>query len=116
MVETPTKVSKNERFLTMAMGVALASQCKFRHGAVVVKHGKVLGGSPNLSKNNPRYVDPKHCQIHAEVAALKKAGWPVRATVYVARINGQNQARLSKPCSACQKVLDAHKAKVIWTT
>ena len=110
------KLSKDKRYLTMAMGLALDSKCKFRHGAVVVKHGKVLGGSPNLYKNDPKYVDPKHCQIHAEIAALKKAGWPVRATVYVARINGQGYSRLSKPCANCQEVLDNYKAKVVWTT
>jgi len=106
---------RDERFLTLAMGYALQSQCKFRHGAVVVRHGKVLGGSSNLWKNDPAFVDPKHCQIHAEIAALKKAGWPRRATVYVARINGSGTPRLSKPCANCQEVLDSLKSKVVWT-
>lgn len=108
--------TKNDiRFLQMAMGVALGSNCKFRHGAIVIKHGRVLGFSPNLYKNDPRNVNPKYCQIHAEVAALKKAGWPIRATVYVARINGRGEPRLSKPCADCQKTLNTHKAKVVWT-
>lgn len=109
------KTSKEERFLTMAMGVALSSKCKFRHGAIVVKHGKVLGASPNLYKNDPRNVNPKYCQVHAEIAALKRAGWPSRATIYVARVNGLGYARLSKPCSNCQEVLNSYKAKVVWT-
>lgn len=97
------------------MGVALESTCKFRHGAIVVRHGTVLGSSPNLWKNDPKYVNPKYCQIHAETAAMKRAGWPTKVTVYVARVNGHGQARLSKPCANCQEVLDAHKVKVVWT-
>jgi deoxycytidylate deaminase len=110
------ELTKSEhRFLQMAMGVALESKCRFRHGAVVVKHGTVLGSSPNIYKNDPKNVDYQHSQIHAEIAALKKAGWPSRVTVYVARVNGFGTARLSKPCANCQEVLDAHKVKVVWT-
>lgn len=110
-------LSKNDlRFLQMAEGVATQSNCKFRHGALVVKHGKILGSSPNLWKNDPKYIESKHCQIHAEIAALKKAGWPSKVTVYVARINTKGESRLSKPCANCQEVLDAYKIKVIWTT
>lgn len=97
------------------MGVALESRCKFRHGAIVVKHGKILGSSPNLYKNDPKYVDWEYSQVHAEIAALKKAGWPSRVTVYVARVNGFGQRRLSKPCANCQAVLDSYRVKVIWT-
>ncbi len=111
------ELSKNEqRFLQMAMGVALESKCKFRHGAIVVKHGTILGSSPNLYKNDPKNVDFHYSQVHAEIAALKRAGWPTKVTVYVARVNGFGTARLSKPCANCQEVLDAHKVKVIWTT
>lgn len=106
---------KDTRFLSVAMGVATQSQCKMRHGAVVVKHGRILGASPNLYKNNPKYVDHKHSQIHAEIAALRKAGWPTKSTVYVARINGFGESRLSKPCANCQEVLDQFKTKVVWT-
>ena len=106
---------KDSRFLLIAMGVATQSRCKFKHGAIVVRHGKILSSACNQIKNDPKYVDPKHCQIHAEIAALKKAGWPSKVTVYVARVNGFGTARLSKPCANCQEVLDAHKVKVIWT-
>lgn len=107
--------SKDQRFLDMACGVALESACKFRHGAVVVKHGHILGSSTNVQKNDPLYVDWKHSQIHAEIAAMKKAGWPTKATIYVARVNGKGEARLSKPCANCAEVLDQFKMKVIYT-
>lgn len=81
----------------------------------MVKHGTILSHSPNIWKNDPKYVNPKFCQIHAEVAAMKRAGWPTKVTVYVARVNGHGQARLSKPCANCQEVLDSYKVKVVWT-
>lgn len=106
---------KMQRFLDMAAGVALESECKFRHGAIVVMHGRVRGSSPNLYKNDPRYVDHRHSQIHAEIAAMKKAGWPRRATIYVARVNGHGETRLSKPCANCAEILEEFRCKVIWT-
>lgn len=108
-------MSKDERFLALAMGVALTSKCRFKHGCVIVKHGHILGVSPNIMRNNPRNVDHKHCSIHAEISAMRKAGWPIRATAYVARINGQGEPRLSKPCANCEIVLEEFKIKSIWT-
>jgi tRNA(Arg) A34 adenosine deaminase TadA len=104
-----------EKFLERAIGVALTSTCRHKHGAVIVRHGKVLGASPNKSRNNPRYVDWTYASIHAEIAALKRAGWPRKATVYVARVNGLGQPRLSKPCANCQAVLDEYRIKVVHT-
>lgn len=103
------------RFLGMAMGVALTSSCRQKHGAVVVHHGKVLGLSPNISKNDPKYVDWHSASVHAEIAALRKARWPRKATLYVARTNRFGEPRLSKPCQACQLVLDTYRIKVVHT-
>lgn len=110
-----TRTATTNRFLGMACGVALTSECRFRHGAVVVRHGHVLGVGCNVQKNDPKYVDHVHSQIHAEIAALKRAGWPMKATIYVARVNGDGESRLSKPCANCQAVLRAYKCKVFWT-
>lgn len=108
-------MTRTNRFLEMAAGVALTSACKFRHGAVVVKHGHVLGVACNVQKNDPKYVDHQHSQIHAEIAAMKKAGWPTKATIFVARVNGDGTPRLSKPCANCQEILDEYRCKVFWT-
>lgn len=107
--------AKDQKFLDMAMGVALTSECRMKHGAVVVKHGHVLGFSANIWRNNPKNVDPEFCSVHAEIAALRKAGMPKKATVYVARVNNHGEPRLSKPCANCQEVLDGLKAKVYYT-
>lgn len=102
--------------MAMALGVALTSRARFRHGAVVVRGGKVVGVSPNIQKNNPEFVDWRFSSIHAERAAMRKAGWPKRAIVYVARINrAGNMARFSKPCMECQRMLDELKCSVVYT-
>lgn len=103
------------RFLIMAMGVATQSTCRYKHGAVVVKHGKVLGAATNRTKNDPKYVDWRCSSIHAEIAALKRARFPRRSTVYVARVNALGESRMSKPCANCQEVLDSFRCKVEWT-
>lgn len=110
-----TKKTKSERFLEKATGVALTSECRFKHGAIVVHHGKVLATSPNINKNNPKNVDPQHCSIHAEVRALRKAGFPKKATVYVARVNGNGESRLSKPCVGCMSLIEELNCRAVWT-
>lgn len=102
------------RYLAMAMGIATQSQCRQMHGALVVKHGKVLGASPNRYRNDAR-ICHLNASVHAEIAALRRAGWPKKAKVYVARINKQGEARLSKPCIKCQAVLDELKCDVYYT-
>lgn len=97
------------------MGVALTSSCRHRHGAIVVKHGHTMGIGTNKYRNDPRYVDWKCSSIHAEIVALRRAGFPRRATIYVARVNGIGEPRLSKPCNNCQEVLDGLKIKVVHT-
>lgn len=109
------KPEKATRFLSMALGVATTSKCNMKHGAIVVKHGHVLGSSTNIWKNDPKNVDYSHSSVHAEIAALRKAGWPRKATVYVARVNNLGESRLSKPCANCQAVLDEMKCKVVWS-
>jgi len=99
----------------MALGVASTSTCRQKHGAIVVKHGRILGSATNRTKNDPRYVDWRHSSIHAEVSALRRAGFPTRATIYVARINRLGEARYSKPCANCQEVLDSFRIKVVHT-
>lgn len=110
-----SKLTKDERLLTMAMGVALTSKCRFRHGAIVVKHSKILGSSPNVYKNNPKVVDPKNCSIHAEIRAMLRAGSPKGCTLYVARMSNVGP-KLSRPCQVCYNELMELKVKRVFYT
>ena len=107
--------SKSIRFLDMACGVAMTSECRMKHGAIVVRHSKILGASPNVERNNPKIVGWANASVHAEIRAMKRAGWPTKATIYVARVNNHGERRLSKPCANCQEVLDQFKIKVVYT-
>ena len=76
-----------------------------KHGAVIVKGGRVLSTGVNKERNHPLIVSSEHikthCSVHAEVDALKKAGDVRGATMYVARVNKTGQERNSRPCKYC---------------
>ena len=114
------KLSKaQEHWLTKALDLAELSQCKQMHGAIIVKHNRVLGLGVNKNKNHPNIVmNPKlQAAVHAEVSAIKACqGDTDGATIYVARRNKRGEPMLSKPCSQCQKALDdAGINKVVYT-
>lgn len=105
-----TATSNTEvRFLKIAISLASTSESRMKHGAIVVKSGNVLGMGINKTRNSPKIMKsaPLGCSVHAEVAAVRSAGYNVSgATVYVARVNRNGEHRNSAPCSECQKVLN----------
>lgn len=116
------ELSKSENsFLSVARYFAKKSAARQKHGAVVVKSGRVIGTGYNKNKNHPMQVSPEHikthCSRHAEVEAIRDAGFAVEgAILYVARVNSQGIDRNSKPCKYCQAVIDATNIKkVIYT-
>lgn len=122
MQEFIVLLSKSEEaFLSVARYMSTKSVSRQRHGAVVVKSGRVLGIGYNKDTNNPYIVSPEHikthCSRHAEVEAIKDANWNVKgAILYVARVNKQGYDRNSKPCRYCEAVIEsAQIKKVIYT-
>jgi deoxycytidylate deaminase len=115
-------LSKSENsFLAVARYMASKSLSRQKHGAVVVKSGRVIGIGYNKNKNHPMAVSPEHikthCSRHAEIEAIRDARFAVDgAILYVARINRQGKDRYSKPCKYCQAVIESSKIKkVIYT-
>ena len=116
------KLSRSESsFLSVARYMATKSSSRQKHGAIVVKSGRVLGTGYNKNKNNPMQVSPEHikthCSRHAEVEAIRDARFAVDgAILYVARVNSQGKDRNSKPCKYCQAVIiSTNIKKVIYT-
>lgn len=116
------KLSRRETsFLAVAKYFAEKSRSKQRHGAIVVKSGRVLGTGYNKNKNNPMQVSPEHikthCSRHAEIEAIRDAGFAVDgAILYVARVNRQGKTLNSKPCNYCQVVIESTQIKkVVYT-
>ncbi|ASR76603.1 deoxycytidylate deaminase [Streptomyces phage Samisti12] len=98
----------------------MKSNMKQRHGAVIVKGGRVLSRGWNLLKNDPNNVSDEHierfCSVHAEAMAIARCKKAIGATIYIAR-NKSGNARHSKPCDACHAAIDAAGiARVVYTT
>ena len=113
--------NKEEAFLSMARYFSKRSIAKKKHGAVLVKSGRVVGTGYNKNRNNPLFVSPEHIKPHAsrhaEIHAMKEAGDNVAGSVlYVARVNNFGQDRNSKPCYLCEAAIkEANIKKVIYT-
>lgn len=113
--------NKDVNFLNVARLLADLSEERKKHGAVVVKSGRVVGTGFNKFKNHPLSVLPDqiktHCSRHAEQVAIRQAGKHTKgAILYVARINNQGLDRNSKPCYVCAKLIkNSGIKKVIYT-
>ena len=120
LVFRPIRFKRDEAFLVRAMMLATKSRVRFRHGAIIVRNGKVIGVGINRTINPPTVVsDPKQeSTVHAEEAALRACRKMdlSNATIYIARIGAFGEPMLSKPCERCQRALRARGVKKIYYT
>lgn len=102
-------------FLHHALRLAESSPCRYRHGAVVSRGGRVLARATN--RPTAKVLDDHAVrERHAEVAALARVADPRGATVWVARVLADGSPALSAPCPDCVKVLtEAGVRRVVWT-
>jgi len=113
--------NKDVSFLNIARYFAEKSEEKKKHGAVVVKSGRVVGAGFNKFKNHPDVIPTDlikiHCSRHAEEVAIREAGSNAKgAILYVARVNKRGIDRNSKPCRECSKLIEKSGIKkVIYT-
>ena len=78
----------------------------FQMGAVIVNKGKIMSCGHNQLKTHPLSMH-KYKQIHAEFHALIsfKGESVARYDIYVARVNGNNEYVLAKPCVSCMNMI-----------
>ena len=111
----------------MRLAFKVARESKFeraRVGAVVVRGSRVLSTGCNrigFSKYLPdrRFRESVHAEAQAILELLKhrRGDELVGSTMYVSRINNSGFARLSRPCPACKRLLEAVGIrKVFYTT
>ena len=98
----------------------MSSDCNFKHGAVVVKGGRIVSTGINRFKNHPMTVSPEHikehCSVHAEVDAIRKLKNARGATIYIARIGKRGNQALSRPCDNCYTAIQrAGINKIVYT-
>ena len=97
---------KNQ-FIHYAMEEAEKSQQNFKHGAILVKHNKMISrGHNKVTRKCPSHM----FSIHAEMAAIKQSSESqtlANTHIYVVRISNSGLAD-SKPCSNCQQFMKLH--------
>ena len=104
---------RTKRFFEFAKKMALMSEYgKFRHGAVLVKHGSIMSAGLNKDKpcsfgNRFRPKELGDATIHAELAAILNVprSQTEGSDVYVVRVGALEDLRNSKPCPMCQAAL-----------
>jgi tRNA(Arg) A34 adenosine deaminase TadA len=114
-VESKFISNKDISFIAATAKIALTSDNRFRVGAMVVKSGRVMGGSPNITRRSPR-TPPNRFSTHAEIAAINVSSDCSRATLYIARLNNSDLYSISKPCAWCmQKIIQSGITRVVYT-
>ena len=110
---------RDHRFLEIALNLANSSECSNKHGAVLVKGGRIISTGVNRFKNHPQNMSPEHiksCSVHAEIDSLRKVTSARGGTIYVARVDRLGVPALSRPCEACYEALvEAGISKIIYT-
>lgn len=94
-----------------ALDSARQSTMNQRHGAVVIKNGKILSTGHNR-------IRARWPSVHAEIDALRSLSHKERrgSTVYVARISPQGEIRNSKPCLMCERCMRKWGvSNVVWS-
>ncbi len=115
-----TIFKSDERWFDLAMKTARLSECQFKHGAVIVIHGKPISLGMNIPENRNiqklfnrgPYNHEAHKrrersdQIHAEVHAILKAGTDLKgSTLYSARYRPKGLRGDSCPCESCAQII-----------
>ena len=97
--------------------LALKSQLRHKHGAVIYYNGYIIGCGFNLLLTHPivrHYSENK--TLHAEMVAIlrvRNKHLLRNATLYVARINKRGQLMNSKPCETCMKMIRSFGIRAI---
>lgn len=121
-LESDLKLSnRQKRLLILASRLAETSELPQKHGAVIVKSGRVLAFGVNKWRNRDMVAAQTeynpNLTYHAEVDALNRFQDVRGATVYIARVGKAGEMRFSRPCSRCLVALkEAGIKKVVYTT
>lgn len=113
---------KQKSLLMMAMRVAETSELSQKHGAIIVKSGRVLAVGVNKWRNRELFrasiktYNPD-LTYHAEIDALNRFADVKGATIYIARIGKNGESKYSRPCHRCLQALQKSGIKkIVYTT
>lgn len=87
-----------------------------RHGAVIVRNGRIISYGWNKMKTHPKSLHPFKA-IHAEMDAIFKAkGKAQGGTLYVARLTNVGIPMNSQPCPYCMATMIAAGIRRVFYT
>ncbi len=106
----------------LAITNANNSVCRYRLSAVIVKEGDIISTACNQPFNYDKFTHlyPSFCNtLHAEAACLLRTRYKAAlggSSLFVARLDGLGQPKLSRPCRACWSLLEAFRVKEVYYT
>lgn len=111
---------RDKKWISVARKFAFRSNCRQKHGALLVSSGRLLNASWNSTRNSPLITESPRLEasFHAEIALIRSLGWNSKeisgnTTLYVARINGRN----SFPCNRClEQIVRFGIRRIVWTS
>ncbi len=83
---------------------ALGLGGRFFLAAVIISGGRILSSGMNIRHRHSSSCCHKN-SVHAEEAAVKRAGDSTDATLYVCRVLHNGEMASSKPCPACMVLI-----------
>ena len=101
--------NKDIRLYLLAVDYASASECRIKHGAVIVKSGRFIAqacnrfSTPNYTINPTMKGTKAVWTLHAEQRAIIAAQTNIQgSTLYSAR---SGESLISKPCTMCEELI-----------
>ena len=120
-------MSNYKKWLNICMDLAYSSSAvgagkrRSKHGALVIKNGKIIGAGVNAMRGQASVQATskswRGSYIHAEEAAIRNAGTRASgATLFVARVNAKGLPLVSEPCVRCSGLIARYGIKrVVFT-
>lgn len=97
--------------------LAMKSNFRSKHGAVIVYDGHIIGSGFNVNIQHPMIAQYNEFKtLHAEMVAIlrvKNKKLIKKSTLYVTRLTKDNESRMSKPCVVCMKLIKSFGVKEI---
>jgi hypothetical protein len=105
-----TKSKKFEKYINMALDLALTSNMTFRHSTLVLYRGNVIAvGVNSVARSYLRgiIVPSMHSEIQAVLnLSNRPKSRPMVIDLFVGRFTRDLKPRISRPCHLCIKMLN----------
>lgn len=115
-------IGRHQKWLDRALKAAYNGEGpQWFLGACVVKSNRVLSVGWNRDQNDPAHLDMVDIKrgkasTHAEVDAIRHAGDPKGATIYVARFTRSGSVSCARPCRHCLSQIELAGIRAVWWT